>query len=281
MSFAQRRLWFLDSLRPGTPGDLLPLALRVRGDLDEKALTGAFEAVLARHDVLRTRYPSVDGEPVAVVEPVVEVPWDHRDLRSLPSQERESRLTGLIAAELVRPLPLDTAPPLRLTLVRLGDQEHLLLIVVHHIAFDFFSWPVLTRELAAGYQARTGGAGAEPEPLPLQYADTAVSQAARLAGPRGERQLAYWRERLAGLEPLGLPADRPRPAIWTAPPTSPASPFRPNSQPRWTGWPENTGPRASWCCSPPSRPHSGRLADRDDVAVGTPVSGRGGPLSVS
>ncbi|RBL87332.1 non-ribosomal peptide synthetase, partial [Streptomyces cavourensis] len=153
MSFAQRRLWFLDSLRPGTPDDLLPLALRVRGDLDEKALTGAFEAVLARHDVLRTRYPSVDGDPVAVVEPVVEVPWDHRDLRSLPPRERESRLTGLIAAELVRPLPLDTAPPLRLTLVRLGDQEHLLLIVVHHIAFDFFSWPVLTRELAAGYRA--------------------------------------------------------------------------------------------------------------------------------
>ncbi|MFJ9309034.1 non-ribosomal peptide synthetase [Streptomyces cyaneofuscatus] len=277
MSFAQRRLWFLDSLRPGTPGDLLPLALRVRGDLDEKALTGAFEALLARHEVLRTRYPSVDGEPVAVMEPVVEVPWDHRDLRSLPPQERESRLTGLIAAELVRPLPLDTAPPLRLTLVRLGDQEHLLLIVVHHIAFDFFSWPVLTRELAAGYQARTGGAGAEPEPLPLQYADTAVSQAARLAGPRGERQLAYWRERLAGLEPLELPADRPRPAIWdgaaditrfTVPAELAAKVDRLAREHRATRF---------MVLLAAFQATLGRLADRDDVAVGTPVSGRGRP----
>ncbi|WP_093750618.1 non-ribosomal peptide synthetase [Streptomyces sp. DvalAA-19] len=277
MSFAQRRLWFLDSLRPGTPDDLLPLALRVRGDLDEKALTGAFEAVLARHDVLRTRYPSVDGEPVAVVEPVVEVPWDHRDLRSLPPRERESRLTGLIAAELVRPLPLDTAPPLRLTLVRLGDQEHLLLIVVHHIAFDFFSWPVLTRELAAGYRARTGGGGAEPEPLPLQYADAAVQQAARLTGPRGERQLAYWRERLAGLEPLELPADRPRPAIWdgaadiarfTVPAELAAKVDRLAREHRATRF---------MVLLAAFQATLGRLADRDDVAVGTPVSGRGRP----
>ncbi|WP_444971793.1 amino acid adenylation domain-containing protein [Streptomyces sp. SAI-25] len=277
MSFAQRRLWFLDSLRPGTPDDLLPLALRVRGDLDEKALTGAFEAVLARHDVLRTRYPSVDGEPVAVVEPVVEVPWDHRDLRSLPPRERESRLTGLIAAELVRPLPLDTAPPLRLTLVRLGDQEHLLLIVVHHIAFDFFSWPVLTRELAAGYRARTGGGGAEPEPLPLQYADAAVQQAARLTGPRGERQLAYWRERLAGIEPLELPADRPRPAIWdgaaditrfTVPAELAAEVDRLAREHRATRF---------MVLLAAFQATLGRLADRDDVAVGTPVSGRGRP----
>ncbi|MYT37360.1 non-ribosomal peptide synthase [Streptomyces sp. SID8356] len=277
MSFAQRRLWFLDSLRPGTPDDLLPLALRVRGDLDEKALTGAFEAVIARHEVLRTRYPSVDGEPVAVVEPVVEVPWDHRDLGSLPPLERESRLTGLIAAELVRPLPLDTAPPLRLTLVRLGDQEHLLLIVVHHIAFDFFSWPVLTRELAAGYRARTGGGGAEPEPLPLQYADAAVQQAARLTGPRGERQLAYWRERLAGLEPLELPADRPRPAIWdgaadiarfTVPAELAAGVDRLAREHRATRF---------MVLLAAFQATLGRLADRDDVAVGTPVSGRGRP----
>ncbi|WP_145503379.1 non-ribosomal peptide synthetase [Streptomyces sp. CFMR 7] len=276
MSFAQRRLWFLDSLRPGTPDDLLPLALRVRGDLDEKALTGAFEAVLARHDVLRTRYPSVDGEPVAVVEPVVEVPWDHRDLRSLPPRERESRLTGLIAAELVRPLPLDAAP-LRLTLVRLGDQEHLLLIVVHHIAFDFFSWPVLTRELAAGYRARTGGGGAEPEPLPLQYADAAVQQAARLTGPRGERQLAYWRERLAGIQPLELPADRPRPAIWdgaadiarfTVPAELAAKVDRLAREHRATRF---------MVLLAAFQATLGRLADRDDVAVGTPVSGRGRP----
>ncbi|MXG27058.1 amino acid adenylation domain-containing protein [Streptomyces sp. YIM 132580] len=277
MSFAQRRLWFLDSLRPGTPDDLLPLALRVRGDLDEKALTGAFEAVIARHEVLRTRYPSVDGEPVAVVEAVAEVPWDHQDLGSLPPQERESRLTGLIAAELVRPLPLDTAPPLRLTLVRLGDQEHLLLIVVHHIAFDFFSWPVLTRELAAGYRARTGGVGAEPKPLPLQYADAADQQAARLTGPRGERQLTYWRERLAGLEPLELPADRPRPAIWdgaadiarfTVPAELAAKVDRLAREHRATRF---------MVLLAAFQATLGRLADRDDVAVGTPVSGRGRP----
>ena len=279
MSFAQRRLWFLDSLRPGTPDDLLPLALRIRGDLDEKALTGAFGAVLARHEVLRTRYPAVDGEPVAVVEPTVDVPWDHRDLRRLPSEERESRLAELVAAELVRPLPLETAPPLRPTLVRLAEQEHLLLIVVHHIAFDFFSWPILTQELAAGYRARTGGAPPQPEPapLPLQYADAAAQQAARLAGPRGERQLAYWRERLAGLEPLELPTDRPRPAVWdgaadiarfTIPAELAAGADRVAREHRATRF---------MVLLAAFQATLGRLAGRTDVAVGTPVSGRGRP----
>ncbi|MEU0148041.1 amino acid adenylation domain-containing protein [Streptomyces sp. NPDC006288] len=279
MSFAQRRLWFLDSLRPGTPDDLLPLALRIRGDLDEKALNGAFAAVLARHEVLRTRYPAVDGEPVAVVEPTVAVPLEHRDLRGLPSEERERRLAGLVAAEVVRPLPLDSAPPLRLTLVRLAEQDQLLLIVVHHIAFDFSSWAVLTRELAAGYRARTGSpaAVAEPEPLPLQYADAAAEQVGRLAGPRGERQRAHWRERLAGLEPLTLPADRPRPAVWdgaadivrfTIPAELAAGMDRLARQQRATRF---------MVLLAAFQATLGRLTGRTDIAVGTPVSGRGLP----
>ncbi|CAM5658952.1 non-ribosomal peptide synthetase [Streptomyces atroolivaceus] len=281
MSFAQRRLWFLNSLRPGTPDDLLPLALRIRGDLDEKALTGAFAAVLARHEVLRTRYPAVDGEPVAMVEPTVEVPLEHLDLRGLPAGERERRLAELVAAEVVRPLSLDSAPPLRLILARLAEHDQLLLIVVHHIAFDFSSWPVLTRELAAGYRARTAGpVVAEPEPLeplPLQYADAAAEQAERLAGPRGERQLAHWRERLAGLEPLTLPTDRPRPAVWdgaadivrfTIPAEMAAGVDRLARQHRATRF---------MVLLAAFQATLGRLTGRTDIAVGTPVSGRGLP----
>ncbi|MET8927084.1 amino acid adenylation domain-containing protein [Streptomyces sp. NPDC004623] len=277
MSFAQRRLWFLDSLRPGTPADLLPLALRIRGDLDDKALTGAFAAVLARHEVLRTRYPAVDGEPVAVVELTAEAPLSRRDLRHLPSGQRESRLAELVAAELVRPLSLESAPPLRLTLVRLAEREHVLLIVVHHIAFDFFSWPVLTQELAAGYRARTIGPEPEPEPLTFQYADAAAQQTARLAGPRAERQLAYWRERLAGLEPLELPADRPRPAIWdgaadiarfTIPSELTEKIDRVAREYRATRF---------MVLLTAFQAVLGRLTGRNDVAVGTPVSGRGRP----
>ncbi|MFJ7264204.1 amino acid adenylation domain-containing protein [Streptomyces globosus] len=199
VSYAQRRLWFLDQLTGGSTESLLPLALRIRGPLDTAALERALAGIVHRHEVLRTRFTAAGGEPVACVDaPGGTV------LRHLAAAGPEE----VFERELTRPLDLAREHPLRAVLARLGEDDHLLLLVVHHIAVDGWSWDVLLAELDAGYRG-------EPVPAPpLQYADVARAEAGRLAGPRMERLLAYWRDRLAGVAPLALPADRPRPAFW-------------------------------------------------------------------
>ncbi|MET9696734.1 amino acid adenylation domain-containing protein [Streptomyces sp. NPDC006529] len=198
-SFAQRRLWFLDQLTRGSTDSLLPLALRIRGALDVPALERALTGVVARHEVLRTRFTAVDGEPVPRVDPAGAITLE-------PAEAADA--AEVFARELSRPIDLATEHPLRASLTRLGPEEHLLLVVVHHIAVDGWSWAVLLRELDAGYR------GEAVEAPALQYTDVAAAEAERLSGPRMERLLGYWRERLAGVTPLALPTDRPRPAFW-------------------------------------------------------------------
>lgn len=146
LSFSQERLWFLDALRPGGTEYLLPLTLRVRGKLDVAALSCSLDAFVARHEVLRTRYRSREGVPVQVVGKPQPVP--------LPIEGvTESELDTVVAAELTVPFDLATDLPLRARLLRLDAREHVLLIVVHHIAFDGASWDVLAAELAELYRA--------------------------------------------------------------------------------------------------------------------------------
>ncbi|MGK5451393.1 condensation domain-containing protein, partial [Streptomyces radiopugnans] len=198
-SFAQRRLWFLDQLAEDSSDSLLPLALRIRGPLDVPALERALTGVVDRHEVLRTRFTAVDGEPV----PRVDGPGGAVLERTEAGSAEE-----LFARELGRPLDLATQHPMRAVLARLAPDDHLLLLVVHHIAVDGWSWDVLLRELAAGYR------GEAVAPPALRYADFARAQAERLSGPRMERLLGYWRDRLRGTAPLDLPTDRPRPRFW-------------------------------------------------------------------
>jgi amino acid adenylation domain-containing protein len=202
LSFAQERLWVLDQLRPGALDYLLPLALRIRGELDVEALVDTFQAVVDRHDVLRTRYTAADGKPAAVVEEHVKVTVEY------------AGDGDVLQRELSRPVDLETGPPFRLTLARLGHDEHLLVFIVHHIAFDGGSWAVLARELADGYRARTTGAAADPAPLALTYAGFARWQRAHFSGERSQRQLDYWRLQLDHVPALELPVDRARPENW-------------------------------------------------------------------
>ncbi|MEV2203591.1 amino acid adenylation domain-containing protein [Streptomyces fradiae] len=199
VSSAQRRLWFLDQLSRGSADSLLPLALRFRGALDVPALERALAGIVARHEVLRTRFAAVDGEPVPRVDPPGSFTLERVEAAGADE---------LFAAELTRPLDLALEPPLRAVLARTGADEHLLLVVVHHIAVDGWSWDVLLRELAAGYR------GEDVAAPPMQYADFARLQGERLSGARMERLLGHWRERLAGVAPLELPTDRPRPRFW-------------------------------------------------------------------
>ncbi|HYX23921.1 MAG TPA: amino acid adenylation domain-containing protein, partial [Thermoanaerobaculia bacterium] len=210
LSFAQERLWFLDRLEGGGPAYNVPAAVRFSGALQPAALAAAFREIVRRHQVLRTRFLEHGGRPVQVVGPSCEVPLREVDLRALPAPE--SAALALAAAEARRPFDLAAGPLLRITLLRLGAEEHVLVLVVHHIAFDAWSTAVLVRELAALYTAAVSGRPSPLPELPQQYGDYArwQRQAALSAGAL-EAQIDYWRQRLTGLpEVLDLPTDRPR-----------------------------------------------------------------------
>ncbi|MEV7548252.1 amino acid adenylation domain-containing protein [Amycolatopsis sp. NPDC089917] len=207
LSSAQEQLWFIDQLRSGAAIEhLLSATLRLRGDLDVGALTAALTEIAARHAVLRSRFDTVNGTAVRIVMDPAPVEPSSVDLTGLPPAEREASLREIRLRDLRTPIDLRTEPPWRVTLVRQAEDEAILLIAVHHIAFDGLSWSVLARELDAFY-----GAAELPEPG-LQHHD-ALNRRERKADDGG---LTYWTGRLAGLAPLELPADRPRPARWEA-----------------------------------------------------------------
>ncbi|HKV09856.1 MAG TPA: amino acid adenylation domain-containing protein, partial [Thermoanaerobaculia bacterium] len=212
LSFAQERLWFLDRLTPGSPAYNLPLALRVRGGLDLTALARAVAAVVERHEALRTTFVGLEGRPAQRIAPAEGWSLPVRDLSGAPDPEAEAR--RLAQAEAVRPFDLARGPLLRTGLLRLGPGEHVLLLTVHHIVADLWGLGILVREMATFYAAGTTGRPAGLPELPVQYADFAVWQRGWLQGEVLERQLAFWRERLAGApEALDLPTDRPRPPV--------------------------------------------------------------------
>ncbi|MFE2323274.1 amino acid adenylation domain-containing protein [Streptomyces sp. NPDC059385] len=213
LSFAQQRLWFLDQLQPGRPDYNIPVAARLRGALDADALADALCAVVSRHEVLRSRIAEGPSGPVQVVEaPEVFVPV-RTDLGDLPREEARSRALGLAHADAAAPFDLGSAPLLRARVVRVADDEHLLVLVLHHTVGDGWSMPVLWRELSGAYAAlRRGERPALPE-LPVQYGDFAYWQQRRLADGEADAGIAHWRAALGGLPALELPTDRPRPQV--------------------------------------------------------------------
>ncbi|HLM43283.1 MAG TPA: condensation domain-containing protein, partial [Myxococcaceae bacterium] len=213
MSYGQERFWFLDHLQPGSVEYLVPLVLRVRGTLDAQALGRALQEVVARHEVLRTRYVERGGSPVQVIDAPAPLELACVDLRALAPEERERRLAELAVEEGRKPIDLAAGPVLRAQLVRLSPEEDALLVMMHHIATDGWSMGVLTRELDVLYQAFASGRASPLPALSLQYADFAAWQRERLAGEVLRRQLDYWKKRLAGVEPLELATDRPRPSV--------------------------------------------------------------------
>ncbi len=216
LSFAQQRLWFLDQLHPASPLYNFPVALRLTGTLNQKALECSLSAIVARHEVLRTRFVSVEGNPAQIIsEPmVVELPLT--DLSQMPAALREAETQRLLGAEAKRPFNLARDLMLRCVLLKLDAAEHILMVTIHHIATDAWSAEIFFRELAAGYEAFCAGRPVLLPSLPIQYADYAVWQWESLQGEVLERQLDYWKQRLSGAkEFLDLPTDRRRPAAQT------------------------------------------------------------------
>ncbi|HEU5188160.1 MAG TPA: amino acid adenylation domain-containing protein [Methylomirabilota bacterium] len=213
LSFAQQQLWLVDRLRPGSPAYNMGKAFRLAGDFDLTALESALTAIVARHEALRTTFHETDGEPVQMVGPPRPVEVTYVDLTGLPEDAREAALEAQLTAEARRSFDLTCDLMLRALVARLGEREHALLLVLHHIASDGWSVGVLMRELEAHYSAAVTGDIATLPPLPVQYADHAAWQRARLAGQRLADEISYWRQQLAGAPPaLALPTDHPRPA---------------------------------------------------------------------
>ncbi|MEV1177007.1 amino acid adenylation domain-containing protein, partial [Nonomuraea sp. NPDC049784] len=272
LSFAQQRLWFLAQLEPDSLEYNLPIALRLAGALDLSALGAALDAIVERHEVLRTRLVTVDGVPHQVVGPASEVKVEVVDLSGDP--DALGRAEQLAAADAAAPFDLAQGPLFRGRLIRLAPDDHVLSLVLHHVIWDEWSAGVLRRELTALYEAFSRG---EPSPLPplaVQYADFAVWQREWLQGEVLEGQLGYWRERLEGAPVLELPTDRPRPAVRTSAggvvdfevPAETLSALR--------GVTQQSGATMFMTLLSAFTVLLGKYAGQDDVVVGTPIANR-------
>ncbi len=208
VSAGQRRLWFLDRLHGAESAYIMPRAFRLSGRISTDALARSIEALVARHESFRTRFEFHDGEPLQRIDESMRVPVV---VRPVPDR---AELSAALKAAAAAPFDLSTGPLLRVFLYALSEDEHVLLLVMHHIISDGWSMGVLYRDLSALYEAECSGREAVLAPLPLQYTDYTLWQREWLTGDRLERELDYWLDRLAGVAPvLELPTDRPRPKV--------------------------------------------------------------------
>ncbi len=216
-SFGQQQMWFIDQLTPGTSTYNIPDVMQVTGPLNVEALENAFRSVVRRHEVLRTRFGSLDGSPI----PSVNHKWDFNirlfDLTSGPESQRAAGADEIIQQQARQPFDISKDLMLRAILVRLSEDQHRLLILTHHIAWDVSSRAVLYRELSALYQHFASGRAQTLPELPIQYSDFSAWQRQRLQGDVLEEQSAYWRKQLGdAVHVLDLPTDHLRPAAQTS-----------------------------------------------------------------
>lgn len=212
LSYGQERLWFLQRLDPADASYNMYMVQRLRGRLSVEALGYALDTMVARHPMLRARFPADEGRPVQVIDQDVPLKPALIDLTGVPAAEREARATATVAELTNTPFDLAAGSLMRVYLLALSDTDHVLCVVLHHIVADGWSLKILLGELYACYAARLEGRAADLPPPSLDYRDYAAWERSR--GPASDH-LEYWRGQLAGLPPLELPTDRPRPAVRT------------------------------------------------------------------
>ena len=216
LSFAQQRLWFLEQFEGGHAAYNIPFGFRLNGALHPKALEQAINEIVRRHEVLRSSFQNVEGQPFKQILPRLEVSLPLNDLRKQPQQEQETQIQQMIMQETQTPFDLTHCPLFRLLLFRVKDEEYLFCMTIHHIIYDGWSAGVFMRELTTLYDAFARRRPSPLPDLPVQYADFAYWQRERMNSEVLEQQLAYWKKQLTGQLPtLDLPADRPRPAMQT------------------------------------------------------------------
>src|SRR5215510_12544205 len=275
LSYGQRRLWFLERLEGGGGRYTIPLAVRLRGELDVGALEAALGDVVERHESLRTIFP----ERLGVARQEVLAGGAAR-LRLLVRAVSEGELAGALTAASQAGFDLSREVPLRAHLFALGEGEHVLLLLLHHIAGDGWSLGPLARDLSLGYGARLRGAAPDFAPLEVQYADYTLWQQALLgeesdAGSVLGRQLSYWRERLAGLpEQIALPSDRARPAVASYRGGSVEFGLSAELHGGLLGLAREQGASLFMVLQAGLAALLSRLGAGDDIAIGSPIAGR-------
>ncbi|MGW0436009.1 amino acid adenylation domain-containing protein [Micromonospora sp. NPDC003197] len=277
-SSTQRRLWLLDQLTPGSPEYNIAWSVRLTGPLRHDALEAAWSWLVDRHEALRTTFTAVDGEPAQRIQEPGPVRLTVTDLAELSTADRGQRLTELVETTGRAPFDLATGPLLRLQLIRLAADEHLLVVVVHHIVADGWSFNTVFAELGHAYQAAVDGIEPSLPPPPIQYADFAVWQGEQAASGALAEDLEFWRAELAGAPTLlDLPADRHRP-----PEQTPAGglatfdlPAELTTGVRALARQADTTTFAVLLSGFQALLH--RLSGQDDLLVGVPVSGRTRP----
>ncbi len=275
LSFAQERLWFIDQLEPGSAVYNIPVARRLGGPLDEAALERALGEIVRRHEALRTTVREVDGSPVQVIAPFGGFTLPVEDLSGLDEADRETALRLRAGEEARRAFDLSAGPLFRTALLRLGAEDRVLLLSMHHIVSDGWSMGVLFRELSALYEAYREGRESPLPELAVQYADYAVWQREQLAGEVLDRQLAYWRERLGGApELLELPTDRPRPVVQTYRGASVPMELSPELQERLQALGRSEDATLYMTLLGAFQVLLGMYAGSEDVVVGSPIAGR-------
>ncbi len=270
LSFAQQRLWFFDQLEPGNLFYSLPTAIRLSGKLDVAALQQALTEIVRRHEVLRTTYMNRGGQPVQVITPSTAVSLPITDLS-------EAQARRLANEEANKPHDLERGPVVRVRLLRLATEEHVLLLSMHHIASDGWSMAIFFRELGTLYEAFASSRPSPLADLPTQYVDFAVWQRQWLQGQVLETQLAYWKDKLGGVTPLELPTDRPRPAVQRfigAHETVQLS-AELNEKLKALGRREGVTPFMTFLAA--FQVLLSRYSRQEDISVGTPIAGRNLP----
>jgi amino acid adenylation domain-containing protein/thioester reductase-like protein len=275
LSFAQERLWVLHQLAPGSAAYNVPLVLRLEGALDPAVLARTLDALVVRHEPLRTALVAGPTDPEQVIAPAAPLAWETEDLGALPPAERDAALGQRVAEEAARPFDLARAPLVRVLLLRAAPEDHVLVLTLHHAVCDGWSLGVLAREASALYAAFAAGLPSPLPPLAVQYADFAAWQRARLDGEGLAAGLAFWRDQLADAPAaLELPTDRPRPAVPS---------FRGALRSFQLG-PALTAAVASLARAEGATPFMvllaafqallARVSGQDDVSVGTPIANR-------
>ncbi|HSE18628.1 MAG TPA: amino acid adenylation domain-containing protein, partial [Pyrinomonadaceae bacterium] len=215
LSFAQQRLWFIDQLEPGAVPYNIPTAVKLNGKLDREALQQTLTEVVRRHEVLRTSFHNRDGGAVQVIHPAAPVEMPLTDLSHLPEAERETEVRRLARMEARQVFDLSQGPLFVGKLLRLSEEEHVVLLTMHHIISDGWSIGLVINEVGTLYKAFLEGNPSPLADLPIQYADYADWQQEHLSGEMLETHLSYWRRQLAGATALELPPDKRRPAVQT------------------------------------------------------------------
>ncbi len=275
LSFAQQRLWFLDQLEPNSPFYNIPETFIIEGPLDIEVMNKALNEVIRRHESLRTTFHSDRGTPYQQIEDELTVKINITDISDLDDEKRESTLTAIVKERALEPISIDSLPLFNLEVVKLAEQKHAVILIIHHIISDNWSTQVLMMEVSLLYDAFSRGEDSPLPDMPIQYADFAHWQRNWLQGEVLEKQLAYWKKQLGGSPPvLELPTDRPRPPMQTFNGSYKTFHLPPELSERIKGLAKDSGTTIFMTLLAAFQTLLCRYSGQDDISIGSPIANR-------